>query len=115
MVRPDWPSALLQRPIEDANAKLHGCLTKALLETEAKDSMSYAERVEGVLYQMALSNTGLADAAATAAPCAADSEKGQNLMQLANAARFEYALRTAPKALPWASCPSSMLQAKPQR
>jgi hypothetical protein len=41
--------------------------------------MSYAERVEGVLYQMAMSNTVLADAAATAAACAADSEKGRRI------------------------------------
>jgi hypothetical protein len=36
---------------------LHGFLTKAILEAEAKGPMSFAERGEGVLHQVVLSNT----------------------------------------------------------
>jgi AraC-like DNA-binding protein len=97
VVCPEWRSSVLRRPIEGADATLHGFLTKAILEAEAKGPMSFAERVEGVLDQMVLSNSASADGVARlfgigerALRCRLN-EEGKNLMQLVNAARFELA------------------------
>jgi len=59
--------------------------------------MSFAERVEGMLHQMVLSNTASADAVARLFGISERAlrrrlnEEGKNLMQLVNAARFELA------------------------
>lgn len=75
----------------------HGFLTKAILKAEAKGPMSSAERVEGVLHHMVLSNTASADAVARLFGISERAlrrrlnEEGKNLMQLVDAARFELA------------------------
>jgi AraC-like DNA-binding protein len=97
VVWPEWRSSVLQRPIEGADAKLHRFLTKMILEVEAKGPISFADRVEGVLHQMVLSNTASADAVARLFGISERAlrhrlkEEGKNLMQLVNAARFELA------------------------
>lgn len=92
-----FPSSVLQRPIEGADATLHGFLAKAVLEADAKGPMSFAERVEDVLHQMVLSNTASADAVSRLFGMSERTlrrrlnDEGKNLMQLVNAARFELA------------------------
>jgi len=51
--------ALLRAPATDRGRgrEVHSFLTKAILEAEAKGPMSFAERGEGVLHQVVLSNT----------------------------------------------------------
>jgi AraC-like DNA-binding protein len=93
VLSPDW----LQRPIENADATLHGILTKALQQTEANSPTSFAEQVQGVLHQMILS--GNASAVSIAALFQISERtlrrrleaEGKHLKQLVNEARFELA------------------------
>ena len=59
-----FASSWLEKPIEGADATLHGILAKAIREEEARLPMSFVEQVELVLHQMVLSGTATADSIA---------------------------------------------------
>jgi AraC-like DNA-binding protein len=92
-----FASSWLEKPIEDADATLHGILAKAIWEEEAKLSMSFAEQVERILHQLVLSGSATADAVAHLFGIHERTlrrrleNEGKNLLQLINATRFELA------------------------
>lgn len=59
-----FDSSWLEKPIEGADATLHGILTKAIREEEAKLPMRFGEQVGVVLHQMVLSGTATTDSIA---------------------------------------------------
>ena len=59
-----FDSSWLEKPIEDADATLHGILAKTIREEEAKFPMSFGEQVRVVLHQMVLSGTATTDSIA---------------------------------------------------
>ena len=92
-----FASSWLEKPIEGADATLHGILAKAIWEEEAKIAMSFAEEVERVLHQLVLSGTATADSVARLFGIHERTlrrrleNEGKNLLQLINATRFELA------------------------
>ena len=92
-----FASAWLEKPIEGADATLHGILAKAIREEEAKLPMSFVEQVELVLHQMVLSGSATADSIARLFGIHERTlrrrleQGGKNLQQLINETRFELA------------------------
>lgn len=92
-----FASSWLEKPIEGADATLHGILAKAIWEEEAKLSMSFAEQVERILHQLVLSGTATADSVARLFGIHERTlrrrleNEGKTLLQLINATRFELA------------------------
>ncbi|MBI1283468.1 MAG: helix-turn-helix domain-containing protein [Thiobacillus sp.] len=87
----------LQHPIRGADAARHEVLARAIQDAEAAGRMSFAERVQGVLHQMVLSDTA---SAAEIAFLFGIHERtlrrrlkfdGKNLQRLVNEARYELA------------------------
>jgi AraC-like DNA-binding protein len=92
-----FASSWMDKPIEGADAELHGLVARAIREAEAQGPMSFGEQVQGMLHQLLLS--GMASAEAVARLFAIHErtlrrrleEEGLNLRQLVNQTRFELA------------------------
>lgn len=92
-----FATSWLEKPIEGADATLHGIVAKAIREEEAKHPMSFTEQVEQVLHQMVLSGTATADSIAHLFGIHERTlrrrfeQEGKNLRKLINETRFELA------------------------
>ncbi len=92
-----FASSWLAKPIEDADATLHGVLAEAIRREEAKLSLSFGEQMGLVLHQMVLSGTATADSMARLFAIHERTlrrrleQEGTNVQQLINKTRFELA------------------------
>ncbi len=94
-----FSSSWLGKPIEGADALLHGILTRAIRQEEAKLATSFAEQVQRVLPQLVLSGSATADSIANRFGIHERTlrrrleREGKGLLRLIHATRFELALQ----------------------
>jgi len=92
-----FASSWMKRPIEGADAALHGFLDKAIREAGSKVPMSFAEQVHGMLHQLVLGGSASAEVVASLFAIHDRTlrrrlaEQGTSFQQLINRTRFELA------------------------